>query len=134
VTLLRATSCRGSWSGMAMAATAPAGAGVPMAALTRASIRPRHAASFWRHTPAAQANVQRAPGCRLAVGLGEAPLLRQATFSLWDDAAAMQAYARAGAHQAAAQGALRHDWFSESMFVRFSVLHIDGRWHGVAHG
>jgi heme-degrading monooxygenase HmoA len=134
VTLLRATSCRGSWSGMAMAATAPAAAGAPMAALTRASIRARHAASFWRHTPAAQGGVQRAPGCRLAVGLGEAPLLRQATVSLWDDVAAMDAYARGGAHRVAAQGAVRHDWFSESMFVRFAVLYIDGRWHGIDHG
>jgi spheroidene monooxygenase len=64
------------------------------------------------------------------VGLGEAPLLRQATFSLWDSAQAMDAYARQGAHAAAIHGALREGWFSESMFVRFAPLSIEGRWHG----
>jgi hypothetical protein len=128
--LLRATSCRGSWGGMSLAATAPAQPGAPVAALTRASIRLRHAARFWRHAPATHDAIAHAPGCRLAIGLGEAPLLRQATFSLWDDAPAMDAYARSGAHQAAIQGAQREGWFSESMFVRFAPISIEGQWHG----
>ena len=98
-----------------------------MAALTRASIRLRHAARFWRHAPATHDGIARAEGCRLAVGLGEAPLLRQATFSLWDNAQAMDAYARSGAHLAAIQGAYRQGWFSESMFVRFAPIEIERR-------
>lgn len=105
----------------------------PVASLTRASIRPLQAARFWRHAPATQADVCNAAGCRLAVGLGEAPLLRQATFSLWDDDAALVAYAQSGAHRAAAQGAWQQQWFSESMFTRFEVLHIEGTWHGTVY-
>jgi hypothetical protein len=66
----------------------------------------------------------------LAVGLGEAPLLRQATFSIWDNTAAMDAYARSGAHLTAIRNAYQGDYFSESMFVRFRVLHTEGRWQG----
>jgi hypothetical protein len=132
--LLRATSCRGSWGGVSLAATASANADKPMASLTRASIRARHAPAFWRHAPAAQDGVRSAPGCRLAVGLGEAPLLRQATFSLWDSAAAMDMYARSGAHQAAIEGAWRHGWFSESMFVRFAAIELEGQWQGQRYG
>lgn len=132
--LLRASSCRGSWGGAALAVTAPPQADVPMAALTRASIRLRHAARFWRHAPATHDGIARAEGCRLAVGLGEAPLLRQATFSLWDNAQAMDAYARSGAHLAAIQGAYRQGWFSESMFVRFAPIEIVGEWHGKRYG
>jgi len=128
--LLRATASRGSWSGATLAQSAAAEPGAPMAALTRAAIRPRHAARFWRHAPATHEALARAPGCRLAVGLGEAPLLRQATFSLWDGAAAMDAYARSGAHQAAIAGAYREGWFGESMFVRFAPVSIEGQWHG----
>jgi hypothetical protein len=128
--LLRATSCRGSWSGASLAVTAAAQDNAPMAALTRASIRPRHAARFWQRAPATHDGIARAEGCRLAVGLGEAPLLRQATFSLWDNAQAMDAYARSGAHLAAIQGAYQHGWFSESMFVRFAPIEISGEWHG----
>ena len=134
LTLLRATSCRGSWSGATLAVTASAEAGQPMASLTRAAIRPRHAARFWQHAPAAQAGVANAHGCRLAVGLGEAPLLRQATFSLWDNSAAMDAYARGGAHAAAIEGAWQQRWFSESMFVRFAPILIEGRWRGQRYG
>jgi spheroidene monooxygenase len=132
--LLRATSCRGHWGGETMGVSATARDGAPMAALTRASIRPRHAARFWRHAPATHEGIARAPGCRLAVGLGEAPLLRQATFSLWDNAQAMDAYARSGVHLEASQSAYREGWFSESMFVRFAPLSIEGRWQGRRHG
>ena len=130
---LRAWSCRGSWSGVPVPVVSepPApGAPGPMAALTRASIRPRSASAFWKMAPAAQDALERAPGCRLAVGLGEAPLLRQATFTLWDSPDSMDAYARAGAHQAAIQAAYQQDFFSESMFVRYVPTHIEGRWKG----
>jgi hypothetical protein len=128
--LLRANSCRGSWSGSSLAVTAGTRADMPLAALTRASIRLRHAAAFWQHAPATHAGIACAAGCRLAVGLGEAPLLRQATFSLWDDAQAMDAYARSDAHRAAIHGAYRQGWFSESLFVRFAPIEIRGVWHG----
>ena len=132
--LLRATSCRGTWGGASLAVTAQAQGNAPMAALTRASIRLRHAARFWQHAPATHDGIARAEGCRLAVGLGEAPLLRQATFSLWDNSAAMDAYAHSGAHLAAIQGAHRQGWFSESMFVRFAPVSIEGTWHGTTYG
>lgn len=128
--LMRATSARGSWGGVGLAPSAEPRAGVPVAALTRAAIRPRWAPRFWRHSPPAQVALAAAAGCRLAVGLGEAPLLRQATFSLWDDQAAMDAYARGGAHAAAIRGAWREGWFSESMFARLELVASDGQWHG----
>jgi spheroidene monooxygenase len=106
----------------------------PVLALTRASIRPSKVLSFWRMQPAAEQQLQRFPGCRLAVGLGEAPLLRQATISLWDSAAAMDAYARSGAHQAAIAAAYRGGFFSESMFLRMRPLHLSGQWKGLSLG
>ena len=134
VAKLRATSSRGAWSGVRMAVTAQAPAQGPVAALTRASIRPSRAWPFWRHSPASEAALQRAPGCSLAVGLGEAPVLRQATFSVWSSQAAMDGYARSGAHLQAIQGAVAGDWFSESMFVRFVPVLLEGQWQGRRYG
>lgn len=135
VVKLRAWSSRGTWSGQGLSVSAlkPA-ADAPVAALTRASIRPARALRFWRRAPATQASLDSASGCRLAAGLGEAPLLRQATFSIWDNVAAMNGYARSGAHLDAIHAAQREQHFSESMFVRFSVLSIHGRWKGVRYG
>jgi spheroidene monooxygenase len=102
----------------------------PFAVLTRASIVPTKAMAFWRYAPAAQADLGQSPGCLLAMGLGEAPLVRQCTFSLWQDTAAMLAYAHQGAHQVASAAAYKHQFFSESLFVRMQVLQMAGVWQG----
>jgi spheroidene monooxygenase len=86
--------------------------------------------AFWRYAPAAQADLGQAPGCLLAMGLGEAPLVRQCTFSLWQDTAAMLDYAHKGAHQVASAAAYKHQFFSESLFVRMQVLQMAGVWQG----
>jgi len=138
VALLRAYSTKGSWDGAALRVSAdapvqgqPFG---PIAALTRATIKPQHALPFWRLSPPAELALQTTEGCLLAAGLGEAPLVRQATFSLWDSTAAMDAYARSGAHQQAIRRAYTGGYFSESMFVRFKPLEVRGVWQGRQHG
>jgi spheroidene monooxygenase len=99
---------------------------------SRAANRPTRAWSFRRHTPATEAELAASPGCLLAVGLGEAPLLRQATFSLWESVEAMDAYARHGSHQRAIQASWQRGFFSEWMFARFRPLSLNGAWHGVS--
>lgn len=141
--LLAVTSSRGMWDGQSWGASSEGALGAhahdaalsdaPIAALTRASIRPTKVAAFWRHAPASQEAMAQARGCDLAVGLGEAPVLRQCTFSLWRDVEAMTDYARGGAHGTAAQAALRNDYFTESMFVRMKLLASDGNWKAL-HG
>ncbi len=128
---LRATTARGSWSGFSVGVSAQLPADGPVAALTRASIKLTKAPTFWSMAPSTQTSLEGgAPGCRLAVGLGEAPLLRQATFSVWDSVAAMDAYARTGAHQAAIRASYQQDFFTETMFVRFVPLLLRGSWKG----
>jgi quinol monooxygenase YgiN len=131
---LRATSCRGSWGGQSIGVSAAIPVDQPVASLTRASIRPLKSLRFWSRSPPAEAALERAEGCILAMGLGEAPLLRQATFSVWESQAAMDAYARSGAHQDAIRASLQGDWFSEAMFVRFVPLQLDGPWKGRRYG
>lgn len=133
---LAPSSCRGAWSGRTLtpsiAQAVPARQG-PIAVLTRGSIRPAAAAAFWKHTPASQAALADTPGCLLAVGLGEAPVFRQATFSVWESLTHMEAYARHGAHHLAARAAADQRFFTESMFVRFVPLSIQGTWKGRHH-
>jgi len=133
VALLRPFASKGSWSGTHLQPSADVPTQGPVAALTRAAIRPRRVWQFWRMQPAAEKALANASGCLLAAGVGEAPLLRQATFTVWQDAAAMDAYARSGAHGQAIRAAYGGDYFSESMFVRFAPLRIQGRWQGVQH-
>lgn len=129
--LLHPIASRGSWSGHALPPLQPrSSVGGPVAALTRASIRITCLQPFWKMAPASQRAVETAPGCRLAVGLGEAPLLRQATFSIWDDSAALSAYAHHGAHRLAIEAARNGSHFAEQMFVRFIPERLEGVWKG----
>jgi spheroidene monooxygenase len=146
--VLSVQSARGHWDKQAWQASSAQALGVsddqaaqglsldgrphsgPFAVLTRASIVPTKAMAFWRYAPAAQADLGEAPGCLLAMGLGEAPLVRQCTFSLWQDTAAMLQYARQGAHQVASAAAYKHQFFFESLFVRMQVLQMAGVWQG----
>ena len=131
---LRAYSCKGTWSRRSIAVTASLPEAGPIAALTRASIRPSSALRFWRMQPASEVSLNAASGCLLATGLGEAPFLRQATFSLWESTAAMDAYARTGAHLEAIRAAHEGAYFSESMFARFVPLSLIGNWRGRSYG
>jgi len=141
--VLKVQSARGQWDKQAWQASSAEALGehcdqqaqakAPFAVLTRASIVPTKAMAFWRYAPAAQADLGHAPGCLLAMGLGEAPLVRQCTFSLWRDTAAMLDYAHQGAHQVASAAAYKHQFFSESLFVRMQVLQMAGVWQGQAY-
>lgn len=134
--LMTVQSARGHWDKQAWQASTPEALGDsdspqgPFAVITRASIVPSKAMAFWRYAPAAQAELKQSPGCLLAMGLGEVPLVRQCTFSLWKDTSAMLAYAQQGAHQLASAAAYKHQFFSESLFVRMQVLRMSGVWQG----
>ena len=137
--LMEVTSIRGQWDQQSWGLTPSVGNGAadataPIAALTRATIRPAKAVSFWRYAPPAQADLSHADGCQLAMGLGETPLVRQCTFSVWDNTESMATYAHRGAHKSAIAAAAKHDFFSESMFARMRVLSMSGTWRGRQFG
>ena len=65
------------------------------------------------------------------IGIGEVPLLHQITFSIWPDAATMDAFARAeGPHVQAVRAVRAGDWFREELFARFRVTGDTGSWMG----
>jgi heme-degrading monooxygenase HmoA len=119
-------------AGPAAGALPPAG---PVGVLTRASIHLRKARRFWSYAGPGAAPLRalaEAPGVRLAIGLGELPVVRQATFSLWDSEQAVQDYAyRDVRHREVIQLTRAENWYSEEMFARFRVLRgsgtVDGR-------
>lgn len=99
--------------------------GEPIAVLTRASIRLSRAREFWNNVPPVQHQMKEAEGLRFSVGIGEMPYLRQATFSVWENAEAMKSFAyKMQEHRDVIQKTRSRNWYSEEMFTRFRVLHI----------
>jgi len=131
---LNAFSTRGSWSDTQLDVTAKAPVSGPIASLTRASIKPLKASAFWKNAQPAEVSINQSEGVLLSAGLGEAPYLRQATFTIWEDEAALNAYAQHGAHLAAIKAAYGQQYFSESMFTRFTPSDIEGTWRGKSYG
>ena len=124
----------GNWSGInpfqptAVPPTTPGPHdGCPVAAITRARLRPQRAVRFWQAVPPVTTALSMAEGRLFSVGIGEAPIGVQGTFSVWRDEQALIHFAyRNPAHRAAisATGAL--GWYAEDLFARFTVAHSEG--------
>jgi len=127
---MKAYSIKGQWSGFAPDITAETPSAGPIVSITRASIKPLYCLPFWRKQPAAEISLEQSAGCIIAAGVGEAPFFRQATFTIWESQAAMDQYARRGAHQDAIRASLSGHYFSESMFSRYIPFDADGSWKG----
>ncbi|MGF7239088.1 MAG: monooxygenase [Frankia sp.] len=113
------TPAETSWSG-------------PVAAVTRARLAPRRALSFWRAVPPVSADLATCPGLRFALGIGEAPVGLQGTFSLWEDARSLRSFAyERAAHTAVVRRTSEEGWYTEELFARFAVVGargtVDGR-------
>ncbi|WP_046242436.1 DUF3291 domain-containing protein [Hymenobacter terrenus] len=103
----------------------------PVAVLTRASISWRKTRRFWQYVEPTSAALGQAVGVRAAIGLGELPIVRQATFSVWESAQAMQEYAyRDARHREVIVLTRREKWYAEEMFARFQVLASTGTLDG----
>ena len=126
---------QGLWDGKAPFDYVPdtiSGEETPVAVLTRASIRWRKTPRFWQFVEPTSAALAQAVGVRAAIGLGELPVVRQATFSVWESAQAMQQYAyRDARHREVIQLTRREKWYAEELFARFRVLGSEGTLDGI---
>ncbi|WP_319004466.1 spheroidene monooxygenase [Loktanella gaetbuli] len=129
--LLRTTSARGAWSGVAPFTTGPATDG-PLAALTRATIKPSVLRRFWGRVPRLDDLIGGDPNVTFKIGIGEIPMLHQVTFSVWPSLDSMNAFARTGPHAEAIRAVRQEGWFSEELYARFTVLSDRGTWGGTA--
>jgi hypothetical protein len=131
---MRPIRAHGSWSGVNPFIPQDVETDIdgPLAILTRATIRWRALLRFWSHAHATERALDNAPGLLFAIGIGEAPIVRQATFSLWRDAAAAHAYAyRAIAHAEVIRRTRAEGWYAEELFARFAPISAVGSWNGV---
>jgi hypothetical protein len=121
--VLEPISSHGQWAGKEpFVATAKNWDGA-VAAVTRARIKWSQNFRFWRSVPPVTVSLKSAPGLIAAIGIGEAPIGLQGTFSLWESAAAIREFAYKGAaHQKAIADTSTYKWYSEELFARFAVL------------
>lgn len=130
---LSATSSKGAWSGVSPFEAQGTGGTGPLAALTRATIKPSILAKFWGRVPNIEAAIGADPNVLFKIGIGEVPWLHQVTFSIWPDTDSMAAFARRdGPHADAIRAVREGGWFREELYARFQVLGDAGSWQGAS--
>ena len=98
-----------------------------IAAVTRARIVWRKNLIFWRAVPPVTERLHQSPGLLNGIGIGEAPIGLQGTFSVWKDAASLRDFAYKGrAHSEAIKATSAQQWYSEELFARFAVIEERG--------
>lgn len=101
----------------------------PIAALTRASLKPSILWRFWGRVPAISDVIGADPNVSFKIGMGEIPWLHQVTFSIWPDLASMANFARRpGPHADAIRAVREGAWFQEELYARFRIIGSEGAW------
>ncbi|WP_232834881.1 spheroidene monooxygenase [Pleomorphovibrio marinus] len=93
--------------------------------LTRARVRWAKIWRFLRHTPAASRSLQNASGLIFTKGIGEIPVLEQATFSFWESMGHMEKYAYQKDHLNIVKKVKKEGWYREELFARFIPISLD---------
>jgi len=103
----------------------------PVAVITRADVRLVAVRAFGRAGREVDTELHAAAGLIDVVGIGEAPIGRLATFSLWESMGDLREFAyRMPRHQRVIQETREGDWYSEELFARFEPYASSGSWGG----
>lgn len=129
---LRTFTAHGKWDGIEpFQITETYREGDPIAVLTRATIRTRHLPYFWRFVPPVSHSIEQREGLLFSIGIGELPIVQQATFSLWENAQSMKAYAyQSRYHSEVVKKTREMGWYKEELFARFVPYATQGSWEG----
>jgi hypothetical protein len=101
--------------------------GLPVAVITRATLRPSRLFAFWKSVPYASSAIENAAGVQYFKGIGEWPFVQQATLSLWDSFEAVKKFAyRDQTHAKIIKKTRSQKWYSEDLFARFHLLSDTG--------
>jgi len=102
-----------------------------VAVLTRATIRFNKLKAFWSNVDSVANIMASAPGYVTSFGIGEAPVYRQATFSIWKSVDDVKAFAYASKEHADVIRKTRDEnWYSEELFARFKPIASFGTING----
>lgn len=99
----------------------------PVAVLTRATLRFKRLKNFWSNVDEVSELMRRSPGYIMSLGIGERPIYRQATFSIWNSPDDVKAFAYGSKEHAEVIRKTRDEgWYSEELFARFKPMAATG--------
>lgn len=128
---LLGTGGHGAWRGTPVLDLIDAGSSDgPVAIITRADVHRSAVAAFSSVGRAVSDEVRTAEGLLSVVGIGEAPIGRLGTFSLWRSIEHVRRFARMPEHAEVVRRARAEGWYGEELFARFEPIASSGSWSG----
>ena len=93
--------------------------------LTRARVRLNKLINFFISTSSAAKSINSKKGAEYYKGVGELPIIEQATISRWESEQRMKDYAYSDkSHLKIIHKARKNNWYSEELFVRSNILSL----------
>ena len=93
--------------------------------LTRARVRLNKLINFFISTSSAAKSINSRKGAEYYMGVGELPIIEQATISIWESEQSMKDYAYSDKnHLKIINKARKNKWYSEELFVRSNILSL----------
>ena len=124
----------GQWSGVSPFQTNKnmvAQTGV-LAVITRATLHTKQIMKFWQYVPKVGAAVYTHNGLIFTKGIGELPVVQQATFSVWRSKKDMVDFAYKNPfHTEVIKKTRELGWYKEELFAQFTPFHSEGTWNEV---
>ena len=131
--LMQPVVSKGSWGGDNPFAplAEPLLGNEPVVVLTRASIRLSRLPEFLSYVPRVSRTTDSAPGLLVKTGIGELPLIEQATLSVWQNQQSVDNFAyKMQEHKQVVAKTRQRDWYKEELFARFRPLQSWGTLNG----
>lgn len=133
-TYMQAVKTHGTWDGMEPfhVASGSFQADDLVGVLTRATIARAHLWHFWSRVARVSRAITDIPHKPLfSMGIGELPVIQQATFSFWRSTHEMTAYAyKHPYHKEVVSKTRKNGWYAEELFARFRPYRSTGTWNG----
>ena len=115
----------GSWNGINPFKNISSYSGGKIIVLTRARVKLNKLMNFLVNTSLAAKSIKSQDGAEFYKGIGELPIIEQATISIWMSEQSMRDYAYSDKnHLKIINKARKGKWYSEELFVRSNILSL----------
>ncbi len=104
----------------------------PVVVLTRATIRISKLKDFWQHVNPVADVLKSSAGFITSFGIGEAPVYKQATISIWESLEHMKSFSyQSKEHAEVIKKTRTRNWYKEELFARFALIKTEGSLAGI---
>tara|TARA_R110001592_G_scaffold105579_3_gene296822 strand:+ start:73829 stop:74590 length:762 start_codon:yes stop_codon:yes gene_type:complete len=122
---MRCIQSHGTWYGTKPFTPTNETTNGPIMVITRARVKFNKVFRFLNYVPKTSIAIEKAKGLIYTKGIGEWPIIEQATFSYWNSREQMENYAYNSDHREVVKKVKDEGWYKEELFARFIPINLN---------